>query len=47
VCRQVLAELAPGATVIMAPPPEKGDSRLVMTVEELLPHGFTLLPGKE
>jgi cytidine deaminase len=40
VCRQVLAELAPGTEVIMAAAPEKGSGRLVMTVEELLPHGF-------
>ncbi len=41
VCRQVLAELAPGIPVIMAAAPEKGNGRLVMTVEELLPRGFT------
>ncbi len=41
VCRQVLAELAPGTLVVMAAAPEKGDGRLVLTVEELLPHGFT------
>lgn len=41
VCRQVLAELAPGALVIMAAAPEKGSGRLVMKVEELLPHGFS------
>ena len=40
VCRQVLVELAPGAIVIMAASPEEGNGRLVMTVEELLPHGF-------
>jgi cytidine deaminase len=40
VCRQILAELAPGAQVIMAAAPEKGSGRLAMTVEELLPHGF-------
>jgi cytidine deaminase len=42
VCRQVLYELAPGCTVVMEPPPEKGTGRLVMTVEELLPSGFRL-----
>jgi cytidine deaminase len=42
VCRQVLYELAPGCTVVMEPPPEKGKGRLVMTVEELLPAGFRL-----
>ncbi len=42
VCRQVLFELAPGCTVVMEPPPEKGSGRLVMTVEELLPKGFRL-----
>ncbi len=42
VCRQVLSELAPGIVVVMASDPEKGDERLVLTVEELLPHGFTL-----
>ena len=42
VCRQVLFELAPGCTVVMEPPPEKGKGRLVMTVEELLPVGFRL-----
>ena len=41
VCRQVLAELAPGALVIMAAAPEQGDGRLEMTVEELLPYAFT------
>lgn len=41
VCRQVLAELAPGARVIMAAAPEKGHGQLEMAVEELLPHGFT------
>ena len=41
VCRQVLAELAPGALVIMAASPEKGIGRLALTVEELLPHGFS------
>ena len=41
VCRQVLAELAPGALVIMAAAPEKGKGRLSLTVEELLPHRFT------
>ncbi|MEO8285133.1 MAG: cytidine deaminase [Chloroflexota bacterium] len=40
VCRQVLYELAPGCTVLMEPPPDKGKGRLVMTVEELLPAGF-------
>jgi len=42
VCRQVLFELAPGCTVVMEPPPEKGKGRLVKTVEELLPVGFRL-----
>ena len=42
VCRQVLYELAPGCTVVMEPPPERGRGRLVMTVEELLPAGFRL-----
>ncbi len=42
VCRQVLSELAPGILVVMASDPEKGDDRLVLTVEELLPHGFVL-----
>ncbi len=41
VCRQVLAELAQGIPVIMAAAPEKGNGRLVLTTEELLPHGFT------
>lgn len=41
VCRQVLAELAHGAKVIMAAAPEMGQGRLEMAVEELLPHGFT------
>ena len=44
VCRQVLAELAPGAVVIMAASPEKGTGRLLMTVEELLPVGFQFQP---
>jgi cytidine deaminase len=47
VCRQVLAELAPGALVIMQAAPEKGDGRLVMRVEELLPHGFSFDPGSK
>jgi len=42
VCRQVLFELAPGCTVVMEPPPDKGKGRLVMTIEELLPRGFRL-----
>jgi cytidine deaminase len=42
VCRQVLSELAPGALVIMAAAPESGRARLEMTVEQLLPHGFSL-----
>ena len=41
VCRQVLAELTPGALVIMAASPEKGAGRFIMTVEELLPYGFS------
>lgn len=40
VCRQVMAELAPGAQVIMAAAPEKGSGRFEMTVEELLPNSF-------
>lgn len=40
VCRQILAELAPGARIIMAAAPEKGNGRLEMTPQELLPHGF-------
>lgn len=40
VCRQVLSELAPKATVVMAAAPEMGEGRLVMMVEELLPEGF-------
>lgn len=47
VCRQVLAELAPGATVVMAAAPELGERRLVMTVEELLPHGFVFDLGED
>jgi len=42
VCRQVLSELAPGIVVAMASDPEKGDGRLVLTIEELLPHSFSL-----
>ena len=41
VCRQVLVELAPGIDVVMAASPEKGAGRLALTIEELLPHGFT------
>lgn len=41
VCRQVLAELAPGARVIMGSAPELGDAVVERTVEELLPDGFT------
>ncbi len=40
VCRQVLAELAPGIPVILAASPEKGSSRLRYTPEELLPDAF-------
>lgn len=40
VCRQVLAELAPGILVVMASDPEKGESRMEMMIEELLPHSF-------
>jgi len=40
VCRQVLAELAPGIVVVMASDPEKGDVSMEMTIEELLPHSF-------
>jgi cytidine deaminase len=40
VCRQVMQEIAPGSRVIMASAPEKGDGRLEMTVEELLPNAF-------
>jgi len=43
VCRQVMSELAPGAWVIMAAAPEKGEGRLEMSVEELLPYGFSFL----
>ena len=49
VCRQVLSELAPGALVIMSAAPEMGEGRLEMTVEELLPRGFSsqdFTPGK-
>jgi cytidine deaminase len=42
VCRQVLSELAPGVIVVMASDPEKGQERLALTVEELLPHSFKL-----
>src|SRR4051812_27156374 len=42
VCRQVLSELAPRARVIMVAAPELGHGRLDLTVEELLPHGFSL-----
>jgi len=38
VCRQVMAELAPEAEVVM----EGGGERLVMTVAELLPEPFEL-----
>jgi len=41
VCRQVLRELAPGVRVVMAAAPELGDGRLSMSIEDLLPHGFT------
>ena len=41
VCRQLLRELAPGVRVIMAAAPELGSGRLEMSIEELLPHGFT------
>ncbi len=41
VCRQVLAELAPGLRVVMSAAPEKGDGRMEMGIEELLPYGFT------
>lgn len=40
VCRQVLDELAPGAEVIMASAPEKGEAVLRRTVEDLLPDAF-------
>ena len=40
VCRQVMAEIMPGARVIMAAAPERGEGRLEMTVEELLPNAF-------
>ena len=46
VCRQVLAELAPRIRVHMASAPEKGHGKLVMSVEELLPHGFTFDAGR-
>jgi cytidine deaminase len=42
VCRQVMSELAPGALVIMSAAPESSHARLEMTVEQLLPHGFSL-----
>lgn len=41
VCRQVLSELAPGIIVIMASAPEKSSGRLVLTIDELLPHAFS------
>ena len=41
VCRQVLSELASGITVIMASAPEKDYGRLVLTIDELLPHAFS------
>jgi cytidine deaminase len=41
VCRQVLAEIAPGCVVIMAAAPERGTGKLRMTVEELLPESFS------
>jgi cytidine deaminase len=44
VCRQVLAELAPGIQVVMAAAPEEGEGRLTMQIEELLPHSFTSPP---
>jgi cytidine deaminase len=46
VCRQVLSELAPGVLVIMVASPEKGNARLDMTIEELLPHSF-IFPADE
>ena len=42
VCRQVLAELAPNARVIMVAAPEMGDDRLLLSVRDLLPHAFRL-----
>ncbi|MDQ6695582.1 MAG: cytidine deaminase [Chloroflexota bacterium] len=47
VCRQILAELAAGALVVMSAAPEKGDGILVLRVEELLPHGFTFGKAKD
>jgi cytidine deaminase len=41
VCRQLLRELAPGIRVILSAAPELGTGRLEMSIEELLPHGFT------
>jgi cytidine deaminase len=40
VCRQVLFELAPGVSVVMASAPEMGDAVMTRTIEELLPDGF-------
>jgi len=47
VCRQVLAELAPGIPVIMAAAPELGAGTLILTTQELLPYGFTLPPRND
>lgn len=41
VCRQILAELAPGCLVLISAAPERGSGMLALTVEELLPYGFT------
>src|SRR5438309_1543843 len=40
VCRQIMSELAPGITVIMAAAPEKGSGIIERTTQELLPDGF-------
>jgi len=40
VCRQIMSELAPGITVIMAAAPEKGSGVIERSIEQLLPDGF-------
>src|SRR4051794_333716 len=47
VCRQVLAELAPGAKVIMSASPELDRTVIERTVEELLPDAFTFKHNEE
>jgi cytidine deaminase len=42
VCRQIVSEIAPGVSVIMAAAPELGSGVLERTIEELLPYGFKL-----